>query len=69
MSKPDFNHINQLITRLDRISREAQELREKIALLTEQRRAWPERRQVSMQCSERAVVHDSTTPPVRRPSK
>ena len=69
MSKPDFTHINELITRLDRISREAQELREKIALLTEQRRAWPERRQVSMQFSERAVVHDSTTPPVRRPSK
>ena len=49
MSDPDVNQINELVAQLDRISREAQELREKIARLTEQRRAWPERRQVSMQ--------------------
>ena len=66
MSKPAFNQIQELIAQLDRISREAQELREKIAILIEQRRASPERRQVSLQFSERAEVHDSTTPPVRR---
>lgn len=68
MIKPDFKHINELITKLDRIFQEAQELREKIAILTEQRRSWPEPRQQSARFPEPAQVNDSTTRP-RRPRR
>ena len=66
MGNPDLNQINELIAELDRIAREAQELRRKIAILTEERRSRPARRQQSLRYSALADVNDSTTPPVPR---
>ena len=61
MSKSDVDQIAALLERLDRLGRDAKELRQKINELAGQRQVWPDRRLDSRQIPDLAAAHDLQT--------